>query len=311
MNREHRHQVLRYKHARYEYPKSSSSHKVNNDTIIQFTNELYTQNLSQPVEAQLYAHEPHPQVYQPARQQAINESTKQAIISQLLEGNRFESTIKGSELLKPAYSNVGRIWTGERMNQKVTLGLSYYVKNEQADVKKRRQLEKNKKQKHCNNAINKKQNRQVNRKLLMTSKKNKNSSNVGISKIDWKEPVQKQLATETFNKLHQLWCSYIANLGTLGTDQIFKIELHGAKCTVVKSSNANWINKSGIIIKETCNMFQLWTSDEKCLNIPKQNNVFDIQLDDQRKITIYGNNFMFRSAERTTRKFTRNDCIDL
>jgi len=128
---------------------------------------------------------------------------------------------------------------------------------------------------------------------------------------------QKQIASESFDQLHKLWLQYISSLGTISPDQHLKIDLHGAHMEVVRSSVPSLVGKQGIVMCETCNTFQIWTRDHlknkngTSVTIPKQKSVFSVRLDDQRTMTIFGDHFMYRAAERATKKFTRNDSIDL
>lgn len=81
---------------------------------------------------------------------------------------------------------------------------------------------------------------------------------------------------ETFMPLHALWCGYMREL--LGTDsptatqaqnqlhilpKLVKADFHGAVMTVVKAKCPHLVGLSGVVVKETENMFYVVTRGDK------------------------------------------------
>ncbi|RKP20829.1 RNase P subunit p29-like protein, partial [Rozella allomycis CSF55] len=120
---------------------------------------------------------------------------------------------------------------------------------------------------------------------------------------------------ECFTKLNELWNGYITEVlqdesGDSMLVALIKSDLHGAKIKVQRSKNKSVINKSGIIVKETANTFQIITEDDKLQSIPKMNSVFLLTTPIGKNFLLFGNSFCIKSAERITKKFKQKPMID-
>ncbi|ORX85144.1 RNase P/MRP, p29 subunit [Anaeromyces robustus] len=119
--------------------------------------------------------------------------------------------------------------------------------------------------------------------------------------------------------LHQLWVQYMKELlGEIPTStnysviyaKLLKADFHGSIITVVQSKCPSYIGKSGIILKETENTFNIITKENRLLIIPKAHSVFTINYD-KLLFKIYGDNFKVRSGERISKKFKIKSIVDL
>lgn len=320
MNREERKQTLYYRHC----PLPATDQDNHGVPSLQLVNWLYEKNLT-PTVHNLTS----PFSFTNSLEERKHIANAKAIVSQFLQPSvpnttatgtksftksnkrnsnnnpSFERVIAKSRLLRPAFCDVTDIWQNNT-SKSSQLSLAWYERQREIgyshlSVKKKEAKEfhrKRKAQKESSVTIHK---RRHNPKLFMKMDK---KVNVYAQK--------QQIAHDGFNKLHDMWKEYISSLGvSISAEQYLKIDFHGAKVSVVKSTCSSLVGKHGIIIKETCNMFQIWSDRNKVENLPKQNSVFEIELNENKKMEIFGNHFMYRSAERVTKKFTRNDSIDL
>ena len=87
-------------------------------------------------------------------------------------------------------------------------------------------------------------------------------------------------------------------------EKILKADLHGAILTVINSTNKNNIGISGIVLFESRRTFNILTKKNEIKTILKQGCIFETLLQfNNMKILIYGENFIYKSAERTKIKF--------
>jgi len=117
---------------------------------------------------------------------------------------------------------------------------------------------------------------------------------------------------EKFVPLNNLWMDYMKKLLSLNRfsnvninsveNKILKADYHGAFFKVTKSKCSTYVGSSGIVAKETKNMFYLVTKDDKLIGIPKYNSLFEFQVEGY-VFEIFGSNFRFRPGERSARKF--------
>jgi ribonuclease P protein subunit POP4 len=341
MNREERKQTLYYRHCSLPATDQGNQTREYNNTTpsLRLLNWLYEKNLT-PTVHNLTS----PFSFKNSLEERKHIANTRAIVSQFLQSSSsssvpatkntttvtvaaasniatictkntrnnsiqsFERVIAKSRLLRPAFCDVTDIWQNNT-GKSSQLSLVWYERQREIgyshlSAKKRQAKEfhkKRKAQKELSITIEKKRH---NPKLLMKMDKSNKKVNIYAQK--------QQVADEGFNRLHEMWKEYISSLGTsLAPEQYLKIDLHGAKVSVVKSTCSSLVGKHGIIIKETCNMFQIWSDRNKVENIPKKNSVFQIEFNENKRMEIFGNHFMYRSAERVTKKFTRNDSIDL
>lgn len=92
--------------------------------------------------------------------------------------------------------------------------------------------------------------------------------------------------------------------------RLIKCDLHGSELKVVRSKNPTFVGLQGILLRETENMMEIISKDDKIKHVPKKNNVFGLDLHGNQ-ILIYGSHLKIRSAERSSKKFKGKPTIDL
>jgi RNase P/RNase MRP subunit p29 len=120
---------------------------------------------------------------------------------------------------------------------------------------------------------------------------------------------------ELYVPLHELWKQYMVTL-TTGTksDKGFRFaraDWHGAIIQVVKSCNPGLVGTTGIILEETTNTFKVITAEDKYKTLPKPNTVFTIKVNDSTLATLYGNHILYKSGDRSVRKYKSKQTIDI
>ena len=143
-----------------------------------------------------------------------------------------------------------------------------------------------------------------------TTKKNKKKQ----MKLNYTHNMIKNLKKEKMEytsllSMNQLWKEYITELMNNSTNdetilnKMLKADLHGAILTVVNATNKNNIGISGIVIFESKRTFNLLNNKNEVKTILKNGCVFETEINNGIKIQIYGDNFLYKSAERTKIKF--------
>ena len=143
-----------------------------------------------------------------------------------------------------------------------------------------------------------------------TTKKNKKKQ----MKLNYTHNMIKNLKKEKMEytsllSMNQLWKEYITELMNNSNNddtilnKMLKADLHGAILTVINSTNKNNIGINGIVIFESKRTFNLLNKKNEIKTILKNGSVFEIEINNGIKILIYGDNFIFKSAERTKIKF--------
>jgi ribonuclease P protein subunit POP4 len=129
-----------------------------------------------------------------------------------------------------------------------------------------------------------------------------------------------EIQYDKYLPLHELWKQYIydlfleSNFESMTTsDTLLKADFHGCILSVIQSKVPSLVGTEGIVIQETENTFNILTQKNKLKLIPKQGSIFSCNLEIEKTftVTIYGDNFCYRAAERAARKFKRKDNIDL
>lgn len=114
-----------------------------------------------------------------------------------------------------------------------------------------------------------------------------------------------------FQPMHVLWKSYISellstseNTGVI-TGKLASADFHGALLEVVKSKNPTNVGIKGLVTWEARTSFVLVTPDDRLVIINKAGTVFRIQgIEKKRRdFDIIGSRFMYRTADRSARKF--------
>ena len=139
-----------------------------------------------------------------------------------------------------------------------------------------------------------------------------------------------------FEAVHQLWRQYMAEFleetrrsGRAAVEaRLIKADFHGAKLTVVQSKAASLVGTTGIVVKETENVFHLVTKADRMARVPKAGAVFTLLLGEDEAagveeeteggrrrrvslVTLYGNHIRQRSGDRVTRKYKLRTTLEL
>jgi ribonuclease P protein subunit POP4 len=92
---------------------------------------------------------------------------------------------------------------------------------------------------------------------------------------------------------------------------LLKADYHGSLMTVDGCRCESRIGISGICVKETRNTFEIITTNDRLVKIPKEKSMFRVRakLDTERcdkevEWRLWGNQFLLRSGERAGRKFS-------
>lgn len=125
-----------------------------------------------------------------------------------------------------------------------------------------------------------------------------------------KEMKKEEIKYESMVPMNQMWNEYITSLmnKTMNVEtissKIVKCDLHGALIEVVNSVNKNNIGIKGIMLFESKKTFNILTQNNKIKTILKQGSIFKLNLPyGDIEVTILGDNFIYKSAERTKVKF--------
>ena len=146
---------------------------------------------------------------------------------------------------------------------------------------------------------------------------NKNTKNNKKTQIksNYTHGLIKNLKKEKMNYedllgLNKMWQEYITELMNNTNNEetilskMLKADLHGAILTVKNSTNKNNIGISGIVLFESRRTFNILTNKNEIKTILKQGCIFETLLQfNNMKILIYGENFIYKSSERTKIKF--------
>ena len=121
---------------------------------------------------------------------------------------------------------------------------------------------------------------------------------------------KEKMIYENLLPLNKMWQEYITELMNNTNNQenilekMLKADLHGAILNVINSTNKNNIGISGIVLFESRRTFNILTKKNEIKTILKQGCIFETFLEcNNMKILIYGENFIYKSAERTKIKF--------
>lgn len=146
------------------------------------------------------------------------------------------------------------------------------------------------------------------RKKTLTSKEKRLS---GVYEIP-KECRRYQL----FIPLHKLWLQYFEEMIAECTsndailNKVIKADFHGAVFTVTQSKSSNFVGISGIMVKETENIFYIITRNDELKTLPKANNIFSFAFKDNL-FTLYGNHVKGRPADRVAKKIKQKNTVEL
>lgn len=110
----------------------------------------------------------------------------------------------------------------------------------------------------------------------------------------WREYMRENLEGDKVPTCqNQEWAAFSVTLA--------KSELIGAEITVVRSKNTNLVNKTGTVVLETKETFQIVTPKSELKVLVKKDSVFSFDLDGNR-FTFFGKHLATRPAERSTKK---------
>ncbi|TPX75628.1 hypothetical protein CcCBS67573_g03112 [Chytriomyces confervae] len=151
------------------------------------------------------------------------------------------------------------------------------------------------------------------RKKTLTRKEKIELGDIGKPKGD-------NLSYALFVPLHKLWLGYMSELfasdavdsfkSEQNLTKIVKADFHGAVFTVVDSKSKPFVGISGIMIKETENMFYIMTREDIVKGVPKMNSNFTFAYSGHL-FTLYGNHLKGSAADRVTKKLRYKPTVEL
>lgn len=128
-----------------------------------------------------------------------------------------------------------------------------------------------------------------------------------------------------FEPLHQLWLGYVREIlgnevytgGEGAAAKLASADFHGAGVEVVRSGCVSRVGIKGIVIKDSKFAFEIITRKNRLKLVPKEGTVFRFEVpvpvskatgdgsEEQSSMIfeIHGEQFQFRSADRSSRKF--------
>lgn len=118
------------------------------------------------------------------------------------------------------------------------------------------------------------------------------SSYQGLRNL-WNEYMKELLESEKSKPQHDI--QFIQ-------DMLLKADFHGAVFEVVESKCPSHKGIKGTVVMETQNTFVIITSSDRCLKIPKTNNIFQVVCSNYR-VLIFGDQFNIKPAHRITKRF--------
>ncbi|KAJ3196078.1 oxidation resistance protein 1 [Irineochytrium annulatum] len=116
--------------------------------------------------------------------------------------------------------------------------------------------------------------------------------------------------------LHALWLNYITSLIPSSTpapevaSKLAHADLHGAVLTVTKSRCPSLVRISGILIRETENVFDIVTRKDVVKRVPKAGSIFAFEVMG-RIVTVFGDHYRCRAVERMGKKFKPKPTVEL
>ena len=144
-----------------------------------------------------------------------------------------------------------------------------------------------------------------NRFIKLNSKKLKNLGLFSIPKEMQKFNI--------YIEMHELWKEYMNDFlkdEKNPLNKILKAELVGSLLTVVESKNPNLVGISGILIRESCNMFYIISRTDKLHKISKLNTNFTFCWKNSL-FTVHGTNTRFKPSDRSNKKIKIKASIEL
>ena len=93
-------------------------------------------------------------------------------------------------------------------------------------------------------------------------------------------------------------------------NKLQKADYHGCLMTIVKSKVPTLVGQSGIVIKDTENMFYLVTAGNRLKKFPKLGSNFTFMVGDTL-FSLFGSQFRHRPGERVTKKIKNKVSVEL
>jgi len=117
--------------------------------------------------------------------------------------------------------------------------------------------------------------------------------------------------------LNGLWNKYISEIiphslheptTVINGPTLLKADYHGSLMTVEDCRCASRIGISGICVKETKNMFEIVTMEDRLIKIPKEKSLFRVcakleEVGKEIEWRLWGDQCLVRSGERAGKKF--------
>lgn len=155
---------------------------------------------------------------------------------------------------------------------------------------------------------------------LRLNKRNQKKRRIRRARDDLKDFIKKNknhAAYPGFEGLNTLWKGYMADLlsGTSNAQviagKLASADYHGADLTVVEARNPSLVGINGIVVWEARTSFVMVCRDNKIRVVEKRGARFDVHALPDKKFEIIGSRFLYRTAERSGRKFKPRSVEDL
>ncbi|EME32850.1 alpha-1,3-mannosyl-glycoproteinbeta-1,2-N-acetylglucosaminyltransferase isoform 1 [Galdieria sulphuraria] len=134
---------------------------------------------------------------------------------------------------------------------------------------------------------------------------------------------KKEQCFQAFIPLHWLWLGYarkvLSNSGILsarencdrsqlhshsGIEWLYRMDLHGAILTVIRSKAPQQVGNWGIVLQETSNVFKLIRPDNTVVAVPKEISDWGCRID-EFCFVLHGKAYRMKSSERSVKKLKR------
>lgn len=147
---------------------------------------------------------------------------------------------------------------------------------------------------------------------------------LGMCKLD----TTQTLNYSEYEKLNEAWLSYATSclltcIPRNAPSQEFELneemvlnclkqlDYHGCKLKVSRSKTSSLVGLSGIVLKDTRNVFYMLAEDNEVKVVPKCGNLFEFELFDHCRLTLVGSNMILKPEMRVTKHAKIKTKIDV
>lgn len=155
---------------------------------------------------------------------------------------------------------------------------------------------------------------------LRTNKHKQKKQRISRARDDLQDFIKKnknQAAYASFEPLNTLWQGYMADLlsGTSNAQviagKLASADYHGADLSVVEARNPSLVGIRGIVVWEARTSFVMVCKDNKIRIVEKRGARFHVNDLPDKRFEIIGSRFLYRTAERSGKKFKPRSVEDL